>query len=344
MRRIVILIAIAIALASPLSASSVSAQARGNAVLTSDRARYAFSHNPAFLSSSGFSLNIPIQASLYNVTGILGSDFTSNMKGIMFSDPQTMATSVLDILRSFNGTMDLVSLEEGASLSVAGFGAGVFLTQKAMTHHGSVGMHFSLELEAEIDFGLGWRWRLGDDYTLALGLMNRTGFTLTTSHIGVDTLVDIVLDPSQDLDIRIYDTVFDSFDIGAYLAMPLGFSTAVVVRDIGPDDQGMAIDTAIGWSGKASLFSLEAELGLRAWNEVRDEEDLMKSLNAGLSLGITRFITLSTGIDGGYPSFGIDIHLLCFAISAAWHWQDYGVIYGLAPRDVLSLEIALLID
>ena len=42
--------------------------------------------------------------------------------------------------------------------------------------------------------------------------------------------------------------------------------------------------------------------------------------------------------------FGIDLELLCFAISAAWYWQDYGVVYGLAPRDVLSIEIALLID
>ena len=42
--------------AACLFAISLDAEARGNAVLTSGDVSYAFSHNPAFLASSGFSL------------------------------------------------------------------------------------------------------------------------------------------------------------------------------------------------------------------------------------------------------------------------------------------------
>lgn len=344
MRRSAACILILLLTCSLLAGTGITAHGRGQAVLTDDSVRHAFTHNPAFITSSDFSLHIPLQTRVHNVTGILGSDFTGNIKGIMSGDARRMATSILDILRSFNGRMDLLEVEEGLSFTLKGLGAGVFLRQKAITYDGSLGMRFALEMEAELDWGLGWRWDLDDGYTIAAGLVNRTRIGLRTSLVGVDTVVDFLLDPSSALDISLEEDIANSFDIGTYFRLPYGFSTSFVVRDIGPDGNTATIDTAFGWKGSLSILSLSLEAGLKGWSSIRDEVDLMKSLDAGLSLGITSLLSISAGIDGGYPSFGIDLELLCFAISAAWYWQDYGVVYGLAPRDVLSIEIALLID
>ena len=221
MRRSAACILILLLTCTLLAGTGITAQGRGQAVLTDDSVRHAFTHNPAFITSSGFSLHIPIQTHVHNVTGILGSDFTGNIKGIMSGDARRMATSILDILRSFNGRMDLLEMEEGLSFTLKGLGAGVFLRQKAITYDGSLGMRFALEMEAELDWGLGWRWDLDDGYTIAAGLVNRTRIGLRTSLVGVDTVVDFLLDPSSALDISLEEDIANSFDIGTYFCLPL---------------------------------------------------------------------------------------------------------------------------
>ena len=96
------LLIIIAASAACLSAISLDAEARGNAVLTSEDVSYAFTHNPAFLSSSGFSLELPLTARLFNASGVLSNDLVENISDIASMDEERMVSGILDLLREFS--------------------------------------------------------------------------------------------------------------------------------------------------------------------------------------------------------------------------------------------------
>ncbi len=337
-----------------LNAVSIDARARGNAVLTSEDVSYAFSHNPAFLASSGFSLEIPLAARLYNASGMLKNDFIGNISDIASMDQERMVNGILDLLREFSGTMPLVSIEERIDITLFGLGASISASERVITTGGSVATNLSLDLSGTLSAGFAHEFRFDDDYTLSAGAILNLDYRMYTNPAGVETVVGILIDSEGYGDFRIYSGHAVSFDIGVNVTYPLGFSTAFTVRNLGSayhmnDDEGnsftlpnpVGIDTAVGWKGSWSFLSLDLEIGMRGWNRIRSYPDLLESLNAGASLGITKFIDINLGLDGGYPACGITLDFLCFEIAAAYYWQDFGVVYGLAPRDVLSLEVAL---
>ena len=337
-----------------LNAVSIDARARGNAVLTSEDVSYAFSHNPAFLASSDFSLEIPLSARLYNASGILKNDFISNLSDIASMDQERMVSGILDLLREFSGTMPLVSIEERIALTLFGMGASISASERVITTGGSVATNLSLDLRGTLSAGFAHKFDFDDGWSLAAGAILNLDYMIYTSPAGVETVVGIMLDPDGSGGFSIYSGHAVSADIGVNVTYPLGFSTAFVVRNLGSgyhmnDGEGnsfilsnpVEIDTAAGWSGQWSFFSFDLEIGMRGWNRIRSYPDLLESLNAGASLAITKFIDINLGIDGGYPACGLTLDFLCFEIAAAYYWQDFGIVYGLAPRDVLSLEIAL---
>ena len=340
--------------AACLFAISLDAEARGNAVLTSGDVSYAFSHNPAFLASSGFSLELPLTARLFNASGVLSNDLVENISDIASMDEERMVSGILDLLREFSGTMPLLSIEERISLTAFGMGASISASERVITTGGSVGLNLSLALNGTLSAGFAHKFGFEDGWSLSAGAILNLDYMIYTSPAGVETVVGIMLDPDGSGGFSIYSGHAVSADIGVNVTYPLGFSTAFVVRNLGSgyhmnDDEGnsfilpnpVEIDTAAGWSGQWSFFALDLEIGMRGWNRIRSYPDLLESLNAGASLAITKFIDINLGIDGGYPACGVTLDFLCFEIAAAYYWQDFGVVYGLAPRDVLSLEIAL---
>lgn len=348
------LLIIIAASAACLSAISLDAEARGNAVLTSEDVSYAFTHNPAFLSSSGFSLELPLTARLFNASGVLSNDLVENISDIASMDEERMVSGILDLLREFSGTMPLVSIEERITLTLFGMGASISASERVITTGGSVATNLSLDLRGTLSAGFAHKFDFDDGWSLAAGAILNLDYMIYTSPAGVETVVGIMLDPDGSGDFSIYSGHAVSADIGINITYPLGFSTAFTVRNLGSayhmnNDNGnsftlpnpVEIDTAAGWKGSWSILSLDLEIGMRGWNRIRSYPDLLESLNAGASLGITKFIDINLGLDGGYPACGITLDFLCFEIAAAYYWQDFGVVYGLAPRDVLSLEIAL---
>ena len=340
--------------AACLFAISLDAEARGNAVLTSGDVSYAFSHNPAFLASSGFSFELPLTARLFNASGVLSNDLVENISDIASMDEERMVSGILDLLREFSGTMPLLSIEERISLTAFGMGASISASERVITTGGSVGLNLSLALNGTLSAGFAHKFGFEDGWSLSAGAILNLDYMIYTSPAGVETVVGIMLDPDGSGGFIIYSGHAVSADIGVNVNCPLGFSTAFVVRNLGSgyhmnDDEGnsfilpnpVEIDTAAGWSGQWSFFALDLEIGMRSWNRIRSYPDLLESLNAGASLAITKFIDINLGIDGGYPACGVTLDFLCFEIAAAYYWQDFGVVYGLAPRDVLSLEIAL---
>ncbi len=105
-----------------LGAADTRSMAMGDARLTAYDTDYAFTHNPAALSASGFSLRLPVDASLYNFTPIASNDLIAHIQDLASMDRQRMVNSLLDILRSFNGQMPFIDLDEGLSLTAGGFG------------------------------------------------------------------------------------------------------------------------------------------------------------------------------------------------------------------------------
>ena len=281
---------------------------------------------------------MPIGANVYNVTGLLNSELVKDLKDLSSMDEEKMVNSLLDILREFNGTMPLLKLNENISFTVGGFGLGAALKECVITTGGSVGTTLSAAMEAELASGFSWHYD-GDGYYLSFGVSPKLSYTLYTSPLGIETAVAILLDNSLFNNIELYHQIGFGVDIGAYASVPHNLRFALVLRDIGK--KPLSLDAAIGWKDKWGIITLELEAGMRGINNIRDKVDLMKSFNAGMQLSITDFIALNAGINGGYPSFGIEFDIFFLVLMFAYYYQDYGVIYGLAPRDVLALEMAI---
>ena len=357
MRKSVLSICVLLFLIMPLNAtSSLSALSRGDAVLTSNEVNYAFFHNPAFLTSKNFSFLLPVNAQIYNISGLISNDLIANITAISSMDEESMVNGLLSLLREFSGTMPLLSMDESLSFTVKGFGLNLALREEVITTGGSVATTLSACIEGELSAGFGFDIPL-DEYHISLGMTPKLLYRVYTSPVGIETAVDFMLDSSLSEAVTVYEALALSMDIGAYVSFPLGFSSALVLRNIGSDyeaagtdgsveelENPFAIDTAIGWSGKWSFISLQLELGLRGWNNIRDTIDLMRSFNAGMSLGLTDFVSINAGISGGYPSLGLELDIFCIDLIIAYYWQDYGINYGLNPRDIIALEVAIAFD
>lgn len=336
-----------------LGGADTRAMAMGDARLTAFDTDYAFTHNPAALSANGFSLRLPVDASLYNFTPIASNDLIAHIQDLASMDRQRMVNSLLDILRSFNGQMPFIDLDEGLSLTAGGFGVDLRLWQGLLTNGGSVGTQLILTAGGQASYGLG-RTIDFDTWSLSIGMAQKFSYAFESQSVGAETVVGLMLDERQldELDYSVTSSI--SLDLGMLAQLPLGFKAALVMRDVGgwtetkdrtgdrhSEAMDFSIDTALGWCGQWSFLSLELEAGLRDITSLVDAVAWMKSFNAGARLGLTRFIDIYAGLNGGYPSLGLAFDILCFDLAVGWWWEDYGIDYGLAPRDVISLEFAL---
>ena len=345
MKKIISLLIISF-IAIPLFSSSISAISRADAVLTSNDTKYAFSHNPAFLAAKDYSISIPVNARLYNAKALLSNDIIRHINDLGSEDEEKVLNSLLDILREFNSTMPLMRLSERLSFSVGGFGMNLSLKEEVVTSGGSVGTTLSASILAELSSAFAFQcdW---DEYSLEIGVKPKLLYSVATSPVGIDTAVGILIDNSIADNVSLNRSMAVALDAGAYASFPHGLRAAIVLRDIGfTADEGFpsksfSFDTALGYGVSWSFLSLDLEAGLRDITGVRTSVDLMRAFNAGLSIGITDFITINAGINGGYPSFGAGLDLFFINIAVAYYYQDYGVVYGLCPRDVLALEVSL---
>ena len=144
-----------------LNAASIRALSRGDAVLTSNDVRFSFSHNPAFLSARDYSVNIPINARIYNISGLLENDLVKDISDLSSMDRERMISSLLDLLREFNGTMPLLGLDEDISFTAGGFGLDVSLKESVITSGGSVGRARNESLEGAGGGGCGLKYERG---------------------------------------------------------------------------------------------------------------------------------------------------------------------------------------
>lgn len=342
MRRFLVLLML-IMMVLPASSSSLRARARSNAVLTSNDVYFSFSHNPAFLSAKDYSVSLPISARVNNVSTLLKSDLINDIKDLSSMDEQRMMASLLDLLRDFNGTMPLLTLSESISFTKNGFGMSLRVEQEVITDGGSVGASLSAAIKGEMATGIGFSydWK---DYYLALGIAPKFSFRLSTSPVGIDTAVAIMLDNSLFDNVEIYQEIALSADAGLYASFPYGFKASLVLRDLGYAIDGTAsLDLATGWGNKWGIISLDTEIGLKDVTHLRTNVDLMRSFNASVSLSITDFITFDAGLSGGYPSLGIEADIFFINLTLAYYFEDYGIVYGLSPRDTFAIEISLLL-
>ena len=194
MRKAALILLIAITMLT-LNAASIRALSRGDAVLTSNDVRFSFSHNPAFLSARDYSVNIPINARIYNISGLLENDLVKDISDLSSMDRERMISSLLDLLREFNGTMPLLGLDEDISFTVGGFGLDVSLKESVITSGGSVGTTLSAAVEGAVAAGFGFKYER-DDYLISLGITPKLSYSIYTSPVGIDTAVGILLDNS----------------------------------------------------------------------------------------------------------------------------------------------------
>ena len=350
MKKILTIIIILIISTSGLFASSISALAQGGAVLTARESRYAFDYNIANLSAQDWVIELPVSASIYNA-----STLADKLLPIDTIDSNALIETATDLLYSLNGEIPLVTADESLLLAFKGLGLYATMQERIKTIDGSANLKLRAEVESKVALGFAHTFNFGRNFSLSAGLAASLNATAKTNNIGAADLMSDDFDIYSALDISIGVGV--SLDFGLLAELPGGFSLAVTADDINVsapfsgislsdnwswiEEQEWAMNMAVGWSGRFSIFSLRLEAGLRDVLSLENEVDLMKSFNAGMALGITKFLNLYAGLNGGYPSLGLEFDILCFTIGAAWYYQDFGEIYGLNPRDVLTIEISL---
>lgn len=342
MKRIFLMLAILFSAMSFTSASSIKALGRGGAVITSPDASYAFSYNPASVGYDEYSFDFPISVGLNNASSLFSNNFIRNIFTLSSLSKEDMANSILSILRDFYSRMPLLQINEELSFSVNGFGLSLALDEGIIVDNGSLSTSVSGYIDTTLSSAVGLKKDFGNDYGIALGFSPKLKYRIYTNDLSVETLVEMMNENNISNVIAISDDMMFSFDAGLIANFPYSISLAAAIRDISPDpDEKIKVDAAISWRENFSIVSLDIELGLRAVNLIRDEVDLYRSLNAGLSVGITDFITLMAGLSSGYPSFGLSLDIFFFEINAAYYYRDFGSVYGINARDTLAIEIAL---
>ncbi len=339
----------------------------GSATLNKTKAPNGFMSNPAALADKGFFLEFPINLSLNHASGILQSNAFKNAQTILSEqDPEMITEAVMELIRNLSGKSPFIDSVQSLSLGFYGFGMHLSARERILTRGESISSDIIVALDTRAAIGYGYRFEFQDDYALSIGLALNGRYKVYNEGIGVETAVNMLTGTEKATDWTWFKGFSISGDIGLLAELPYGFSLGLVGRNIGGvyfmdsvNNQGgtyedsfkmttpFQLDFGASYNFSWSLLNLNLEADFVNLNNLivkPSYENLLKSINLGASLGLWENIIFKTGLSQGYPSFGIELNILCFHIEGAYYLKDAGTIFGLKGDDTLALEIGLSFD
>ncbi len=339
----------------------------GSATLNKTKAPNGFMSNPAALADKGFFLEFPINLSLNHASGILQSNAFKNAQTILSEqDPEMITEAVMELIRNLSGKSPFIDSVQSLSLGFYGFGMHLSARERILTRGESISSDIIVALDTRAAIGYGYRFEFPDDYALSIGLTLNGRYKVYNEGIGVETAVNMITGTEKATDWTWFKGFSISGDIGLLAELPYGFSLGLVGRNIGGvyfmdsvNNQGgtyedsfkmttpFQLDFGASYNFSWSLLNLNLEADFVNLNNLivkPSYENLLKSINLGASLGLWENIIFKTGLSQGYPSFGIELNILCFHIEGAYYLKDAGTIFGLKGDDTLALEIGLSFD
>ncbi len=339
----------------------------GSATLNKTKAPNGFMSNPAALADKGFFLEFPINLSLNHASGILQSNAFKNAQTILSEqDPEMITEAVMELIRNLSGKSPFIDSVQSLSLGFYGFGMHLSARERILTRGESISSDIIVALDTRAAIGYGYRFEFQNDYALSIGLTLNGRYKVYNEGIGVETAVNMITGTEKATDWTWFKGFSISGDIGLLAELPYGFSLGLVGRNIGGvyfmdsvNNQGgtyedsfkmttpFQLDFGASYNFSWSLLNLNLEADFVNLNNLivkPSYENLLKSINLGASLGLWENIIFKTGLSQGYPSFGIELNILCFHIEGAYYLKDAGTIFGLKGDDTLALEIGLSFD
>ena len=326
--------------------------AMGESGIAIPKREEAFFINPAGLADDrSFYLSLPsINLSLYQVKDIFTSPLASAFKGDI--------DSILEIAGLLNGNSPLLYSDQSIKTSFSGFGASMDIEEVLYSTGQSFGSGFIPAIKSSLSLGYGHSWELNEDYNLSLGFMEHVTGMWYSTEISAESVVDLLKgDPSA---LSLISSGWNlSTDIGAILSMPLGFSFGISFNDIGSGTT--LVNQSTGESERIysdSLISLgfawehtfKGNIRIAFASDFIDLIDyfsqptfanLLYHMNLGAELNLSKWVSLYTGLNGGYPSFGLEVQLLWLRLGALYRYQESGYEVGLNPKDQLEISLAL---
>ncbi len=341
--------------------------ALGGATLNKAKGPNGFMSNPAALADKGFFLELPINLSLNHASGILQSNALKNAPAIFGSqNPEEMADAIMEVMRNLSGRAPFVDSVQSLSIGFYGFGIHLSARERILTKGESISSDIILAVDTRLSIGYGYRFEFSPDYALSIGLTLNGRYKTYSDGIGVEAAVNAITGAESASEWTRFKGFSISGDVGLLAELPYGFSLGLVGRNIGgiyhmdtvnPQNGGYAshftmktpfqLDLGVSYSFSWSLLNLNLEADFVNLNTLimhPSYENLLKTINLGASLGLWQNIIFKTGLNQGYPSFGIELNILCFHIEGAYYLKDAGTIFGLKGDDTLAVEIGLSFD
>jgi len=342
--------------------------ARGGAVLNNTKGPNAFITNPAALADKVYFVELPINLSLYHASKLLNKATMDNIHTVLSEKDEVKLTdAAMEIMRNFSGRSPFVDSTQSISFGVYGFGANVSIRERVLTSGESISSDIILALDARASLGYGYRFDFGSGFALNTGLTLNYRYKTYNEGLGVDGVVDIMTGAKSPNLGQFFQGHMITGDIGVIAEFPFDLKVGAAARNIGsgymmstknwssssayPEKFNLAndftFDLGVSYSPSISImhFNLEADLvGIEDWFIKPGAESFLKSLHLGASFGLWENIILKAGLSQGYPSFGLELNILCFHLEGAYYAKDAGSVFGLKGDDALTIELGLSFD
>lgn len=320
----------------------------GLAIATKDEA--LFSNAAALSDAHSFSLDIPaLNMSLSQAKDILSSPIGKIMNGDI--------DAILDTVSILNGTFPLLLAEESIATTFRNFGLAIHFRESLYSTGQSFASGFIPALQSTFSFGYGHKFDFGS-VSLSIGAVEHISGVFYSSAISAEAVVDLLKGDSSKLELNSSSWNF-STDIGTIIEVPKGFSFGLVINDISASINFIDINSGKkSRSYSAPIISLSSGWKYDFWKKSRiafsydvvniislckdlSFSTLLYHSNFGAELTIYDVLSLYAGLNGGYPSFGLELDIFFIKLGAIYRYLEFGSEVGINPKDQFEVSLAL---
>ena len=312
----------------------------------------SFFVNASFLGLyDSFSITIPTaDLSLYQARDILSSPIGNIFKGDI--------DAILSTLSNLNGTFPLVLANQGINTIFKHFALAFDIRESIYSTGQSFASGFIPSLQTTLTIGYGKYLEVNDTFDIAFGMAEHISGVFHSSEISAESLAELLKGDGSALS---FSTSSWSFSTDAALSFLLenGLSFAICLNGISNGINYMNMTTGVSFHNYshpnitlASAWSrnLTKSINLALAYDLVDIigmlshpsfENFLYHSNMGASFSIHDILRLAAGLNGGYPSFALELEFFFMRLGILYRYQEFGSKVGINPKDQLTLSLSL---
>ena len=312
----------------------------------------SFFTNASFLGLyDSFSITIPqVDLSLYQARDILSSPISEIFQGDI--------EAILATLSNLNGTFPLVLSNQGINTIFKHFALSIDARESIYSTGQSFASGFIPSLQTTLTLGYGRCFEINDTLDIAFGFTEHISGVFYSSEISAESLSELLKGDSSALSFSSSswalstDAALSFFlDNGLSFAFCFnGISNGINYINIITGEQSHSythsnITLSSSWSKNitraielALAYDIVDIIGLFSSPSF---ESVLYHSNLGASISFYDIVTLATGLNGGYPSFALELDIFFIRLGILYRYQEFGSMVGINPKDQLSISLSL---